>query len=100
MNMKKRAAKVTKKPSRKRQQIIVLVDGVGNYYEIPRETLERARVEPARKEGVVAAIQDVPTQVAHILLSSIPGSTMTAEFKGGRHLHYAGFYLTRAKQSR
>jgi hypothetical protein len=100
MKTKKRAAKVTKKPSTKRQQIIVLVDGAGNYYEISRETFERARVEPARKRKVAAAIQDVPAQFAHILLASIPGSTMTAEFKGGRQIRYAGFYVTRARQRR
>ena len=98
--MKKRATKANKKPSRKRQQIIVLVDGAGNYYEIPRGTFERTRVEPARKERVAAALQDVPVQFAHIVLTSIPGSTTTAEFKGGRQLHYAGFYLRRAMQRR
>jgi len=60
--MKKRATKAKKKPSRKRQQIIVLVDGAGNYYEIPRGTFERTRVEPARKERVAAALQDVPLE--------------------------------------
>lgn len=89
-----------KKPTGRMQQIIVLVDGAGNYYEIPRPIFERSRVARARKAKVAAALLDPAVEFAHIVLSTIPGSTATKEFKGGRQLHYAGYYLTGAKPTR
>jgi hypothetical protein len=77
-----------------RQQIIVLVDGADNYYEVPRATLEAGRVDADRRQEVADAIEDVPGQFAYIALPTIPGSTAIAHFEGVRQLHYAGFYLT------
>jgi hypothetical protein len=47
--MKKATKKRAKKPSPKRQQMIVLVDAAGNYYEIPRATVQRGKVSEPRK---------------------------------------------------
>jgi hypothetical protein len=83
-----------------KQQMIVLVDGAGNYYELPRATLERSRVKESRKQEVAAAIKDLPRQFSYIRKSTIPGSMAADPFKGGRQLHYAGFYLSSAKSRR
>jgi hypothetical protein len=85
---------------REKQQIIVLVDGAGNYYELPRATLERSRVKEHRKKEVAAAVENVPTQFGYIRKSTIPGSMAADPFKGGRQLHYAGFYLSATKSKR
>jgi len=89
----KTARKGSKKRSSKRRQVIVLVDGAGNYYELPRAALERTRVSDARKKEVAAALQNEPSCFQWIRNSTIPGSIATTPFKGGRALHYAGFYL-------
>jgi hypothetical protein len=99
--MAKPATKAAKKKSPvRRQQIIVLVDGAGNYYELPRAALERSRVSEGRKEKVAAALEDVPGHFAHIAAPTIPGSIATAPFVGGRQLHYAGFYLSSTQSKR
>ena len=98
--MKKPAAKSSEKHPSKRQQIIVLVDGAGNYYELPRATLERSRVKESRKTEVAAAVEDVPTQFGYIRKSTIPGSMAADPFKGGRQLRYAGFYHRPTKSKR
>src|SRR5919198_6132310 len=81
-----------------KQQLIVLMDGAGNYYELPRATLERSRVKESRKKKVAAAIKDLPRQFTYIRKSTIPGSMAADPFKGG--LRYAGFYLSSAKSKR
>jgi hypothetical protein len=98
--MKKPAKKSPKKRPTKKRQIIVLKDGADNYYEIPRAVLERSRVSERRKAKVVAALEDVPSEFTYIGQPNIPGGITTAPFKGGRQLHYAGFYLSSAKPKR
>src|SRR5919204_344909 len=83
-----------------KQQLIVLMDGAGNYYELPRATLERSRVKESRKKEVAAAIKDLPRQFTYIRKSTIPGSMAADPFKGGRQLRYAGSYLSSAKSKR
>jgi len=93
----------TSKKSKKRpikQQIIVLRDGIGNYYEIPRATLERCRVSESRKKKVAADLEDVPSEFWYIGGPAIPGSVAAPKMKGGRQLHYAGFYLESVKAKR
>jgi hypothetical protein len=98
--MKKQpATKRSKKPI-KHQQIIVLMDGAGNYYELPRAALEGSRVSDRRKAKVAAALEDVATEFTYIGQPNIPGGIAAAPFVGGRRLHYAGFYLTSAKSKR
>ena len=60
--MKKPATKSSKKRPSKRRQIIVLVDGAENYYELPRAVLERSRVSDRRKAEVTAALEELRTQ--------------------------------------
>jgi hypothetical protein len=97
--MKKTAAKSSK--SRKRgHQIIVLMDGAGNYYELSRATLERSRVGKDRKTKVKQALEDEDCFTTWIKRATIPGSIASAPFVGGRALHYAGFYLGSAKPKR
>jgi hypothetical protein len=95
--MKGSTAMPAKKRPVKKQQIIVLEDGAGNYYELPRSTLEKSRVSDRRKEKIVARIEDVPSQFAYIAVPTIAGSIASAPFVGGRQLHYAGFYLETIK---
>jgi hypothetical protein len=96
--MKKPATKSSKKRPSKRRQIIVLVDGAGNYYELPRAMLERSRVSDRRKAKVAAALEDVPAEFEYIGNANIPGGIAHApKFLGGRQLHYAGFYLSSTK---
>lgn len=89
-----------KKPAIKRQQIIVLMDGAGNYYELSRATLERSRVSDERKKKVAVALEDVPKKFLYIPGTAIPGSVAAPEFKGGQQLHYAGFYLKTSRAKR
>jgi hypothetical protein len=98
--MKKPARKKSKKPPIKQQQIIVFMDGNGNYYEIPRATLERSRVSESRKKKVAATLEDVPSEFWYIGGPAIPGSVAAPKFDGGRQLHYAGFYLKSTKAKR
>jgi hypothetical protein len=95
--MNKPTKKPMKKRSKKREQIIVLVDGDENYYAFPRAALERSRVSGRRKKEVVAAIVDVPTEYWWIKRADVPGSTSAGPLKGGRRLHYAGYYLSSTK---
>jgi hypothetical protein len=97
--MKKPATKSSKSP-RRRQQIIVLVDGDGNYYEIPRATLERSRVDKRRKKQVKEALEDEDCFTTWIKRATIPGSIASAPFEGGRALHYAGFYISSTESKR
>jgi hypothetical protein len=98
--MKKSATKSSKKPSSKRQQIIVLVDSAGNYYELPRATLERSRVSNRRKEKVKRALEDVLEESGYINDPVIPGSIVTNPVVGSQVLRYAGFYLGSTKSKR
>ncbi len=97
--MKKSATKSSKKRPSKRRQIIVLVDGAENYYELPRAVLERSRVSDRRKAEVTAALEDVPSEFKYIGHANIPGGIAHApQFVGGRQLHYGGFYLASSKR--
>jgi|SRR5919197_1560324 hypothetical protein len=98
--MKKSAKKTSKKRPSKRQQMIVFADGAGNYYELPRATLERSRVSDARKKKVAAALKDIPAEFGYITAPTIPGTIVSAPFVGGRQLHYAGYYLRSIKSKR
>jgi hypothetical protein len=93
----KPAAKSSKKPSTRREQIIVLVDGAGNYYEFSRATFERARVADRFKKELEKKLQERPSEFDYINAPSIPGSIVAPPFVGGQQLHYAGFYLTSTK---
>ena len=90
----KKQPKKSSKSATKREQIIVLEDGAGNYYELPRETLERSRVDDDRKDEVAEALEDEDCFTTWIKRATIPGSIVAAPFKGGRALHYAGFYIS------
>jgi SH3-like domain-containing protein len=92
--------KPTTKRSGKRQQIIVLMDGAGNYYELPRAMLERSRVTESRKKKVAAALEDVQVEHCYIKAAAIPGSTVAAKFVEGLKLRYAGFYVRSVKAKR
>jgi hypothetical protein len=98
--MKKAVRKSSKKRPIRKKQIIVLMDGAGNYYELPRATLERSRVSDRRKAKVAAALEDVASEFTYIGQPNIPGGIAAAPFEGGRQLHYAGFYLSSAKSKR
>jgi hypothetical protein len=97
--MKKRAKK-SSKPRGGRRQIIVLMDGAGNYYEISRATLESCRVDDDRKDDVEEALEDEDCFTTWIKRATIPGSIAAAPFVGGRALHYAGFYLSSTQSKR
>jgi hypothetical protein len=75
------------------EQMIILMDGNGHYYELPRATLERSRVPADRQDAVEARLKDVPEKFIWIHRTAVPGSVAAAPFEGGRVLHYAGFYL-------
>ena len=97
---KKPAAKTSKKASTKRQQIIVLMDGAKNYYELPRATFERIRVDNRRRKELEKKLQARPGEFSYIDAPCIPGSIVAPPFEGGQQMHYAGFYLTSAKAKR
>jgi hypothetical protein len=96
----KKAAKKRPKKRPTKQQMIVLVDRAGNYYEFPRATLERSRVKEHRKKQVAAALKDEPPVFQWIQRPTIPGSVVSTPLKGGPHLQYAGHYLSSSKAKR
>jgi len=98
--MKKAAKKRSKKHPIKQQQMIVLVDRAGNYYEFPRATLGRSRVKEHRKKQVDAALKDEPPVLQWIQRPTIPGSVAAMPLKGDRYLQYAGYYLSSSKAKR
>jgi hypothetical protein len=98
--MKKSASKSSKKPPSKRKQIIVLVDGAGNYYELSRAALERSRVSDRRKEEVKRALEDVLQESGYINAPVIPGSIVSSPLSDSQALRYAGFYLGSTKSRR
>jgi len=98
--MKKPATKRSKKPLSKRQQMIVLVDGAGNYYEFPRAALERAKVSAGRKEEVKRALKNVLEESGYINAPAIPGSIVASPLVGSQALRYGGFYLSSTKAKR
>src|SRR4051794_33592538 len=100
--MKKPATKGSKRRRITKEQIIVLLDGEGHYYELPRAQLERSRVPKSREKEVEAALKDLPAKFIWIHRTAVPGSIAADAdpFEGGRVLHYAGFYLTSAKSKR
>jgi hypothetical protein len=81
--------------SAERHQMIVLVDGDGNYYEFSRSVFERAKVSEARKEEVQAALEDVLEESGYINAPVIPGSIVSEPIRGSQALRYAGFYLSK-----
>jgi hypothetical protein len=85
--------KKLKKTPAKQEQVIVLKDGAGNYYEISRANLDRSKVRAARKKKVEAALMSTPGHYEYIFAALIPGSVAAPKFIGGMQLHYAGFYL-------
>jgi hypothetical protein len=92
----KKPTKSSKKTSRKKQQIIVLMDGAKNYYALPRKVLERCRVSKEHKKEIIEALEDEDCFTTWIKRATIPGSIAKGfpPFKGGRALHYAGFYIS------
>ena len=98
--MNKQKASGSKKRQGTKQQIIVLMDGARNYYELPRKLLERCRVSKERKKRVIKELEDKDCFTTWIKRATIPGSTVAAAFKGGRALHYAGFYISSRKFKR
>jgi hypothetical protein len=82
------------------EQIIVLLDGDGNYYEIPRATLERSRVPDSETHHVEQKLVDMPEKFVWIHRTAVPGSIAAGSLEGGRALHYAGFYLRTTKSKR
>jgi hypothetical protein len=64
MSMKKPA----KKPPGQKQQIIVLVDSAGNYYELPRATLEACKVSGSRQNIVASQLNAVASQTGYIII--------------------------------
>jgi hypothetical protein len=96
--MKKTAG--SKRRRIEQEQMIVLMDGNGNYYELTRATLERSKVPPGNQDAVEAALKDVPEKFIWIHRTAVPGSIASAPIEGGRVLHYAGFYLKPIKSKR
>ena len=89
----KKHSKNVRKPSARQEQVIVLKDGAGNYYEIPRANLERSKVRGPRKKRLKKLLMSPPGTYGYIRASWIPGSVASHKFVGGKQLHYAGFYL-------
>jgi hypothetical protein len=95
--MKKKKRGSSKRRPVKKQQILILVDGAGNYYEISRTKLERSRVSDRRKKKVAAAMKRIPSSWHYIPGTAIPGSVAPSKFAGAQQLRYAGFYVTSGK---
>jgi hypothetical protein len=89
MKKKKMASKRPKKRPTKKQQMIVLADNAGNYYELPRATIERARVSDQRKQKLAATVKTVGIQWRYIPSTGIPGSIAAA---AEVELRYVGHY--------
>jgi hypothetical protein len=85
------------KKNSKKQQMIVLVDGAGNFYEFPRAVLENAKVSESRKEEVKAALYDVLEESGYINAPVIPGAIVSPPVRTSQALWYAGFYLKKSK---
>jgi len=88
MKKKKTARKRPKKRSRKKQ-MIVLVDNAGNYYELPRATIERARVSDRRKKKLAALVTAGGVQMRYIPSPGIPGAIAAPRQV---ELRYVGHY--------
>ena len=82
------------------EQIIVLTDDEGHFYELPRATLEHARVPERQEDEVEEKLKDAPEKFVWIHRTAVPGSIAAAPFEGGRTLHYAGSYLKSTKSKR
>lgn len=85
--------KPAKKPPGQKQQIIVLVDSAGNYYELPRAKLETFKVKDSRKELVASSLNDVAAQTGYINAPTIPGSIVSNPVENSQVLRYVGFYV-------
>ena len=88
MKKKKTARKRPRKRSRKKQ-MIVLVDNAGNYYELPRATIERARVSDRRKKKLAALVTTGGIQMRYIPSTGIPGGIAAPKQV---ELRYVGHY--------
>ncbi len=95
--MKKAVTKSSKKSPTKKEQMIVFVDGAGNYYEIPRRLFEKSRVTGSSKAKIKEALKDVLEEAGYINAPLIPGSIVSSPVVGSQALHFAGFYLKSAK---
>jgi len=95
--MNKPAAKGSKRRRVTKEQIIVLLDGEGYFYELPLEQLLKSKVPPERQEDVKKELRDKPEKGEFIWIhrTAVPGSIAAGakEFDGGRVLHYAGYTL-------
>lgn len=76
------------------EQIIVLKDGAGNYYEIPRTALESYLVPENRVAEVEAALLELHILTGYINAPSLPGSIVGTVGEEGRGLYCAGVYLS------
>ena len=85
--------------SSERRQMIVLVDSDDNYYEFPREVLERAKVSDARKDQIKQALEDVLEESGYINAPVIPGSIVDTPWAKSNAIRYAGFYLAPGEES-
>ena len=95
--------KSTKAGSKRRtskKQVIILTDAAGNYYEVPRATLEKGRASRFRKRQIDKMLQDKQIEFSYIGHGNIPGSMGIPSFRGGRQLHYLGFYLSPSSTKR
>ena len=95
--MKKPTTKGSKKRRVTKEQIIVLVDGEGHFYELSRAELEHSRVPKSREKELEDNLQDMPEKFIWIHRTAVPGSIAAKEFDGGRVLHYAGYTLRPTK---
>jgi hypothetical protein len=95
--MKKTPAKKSAKPTSRREQMIVLVDGADNYYEFPRSILQRSKVSAKRKKEVQRALECVLEESGYINAPFIPGSIVNKPLASSQALRYAGFYLSSRK---
>jgi len=95
--MKEPAKKGSKRRRVTKEQIIVLVDGEGHFYELTRAQLEQSKVPRSREKELEDNLEDMPEKFIWIHRTAVPGSIAAKEFDGGRVLHYAGFTLRSIK---
>ena len=54
------------------EQIIVLMDDEGHFYELPRATLEASRVPEAQEDEVEEKLKDAPEKFVWIHRTTVP----------------------------
>lgn len=77
------------------EQIVVLIDGSGNYYELTRETLEKSKVPDEKKAEIDAKIQNVLVATGYIGSGGLPGGIVRTFSICLNGLRYVGYYLGR-----